>query len=73
MSVRVQREATLACEAGLYVCVGRKTGLLRVSRGCNLGIGVLPDSFNIARVFIGSGDLSRSELGAFAHQHGIHG
>jgi hypothetical protein len=42
-----------------------------VSGGRDLGIAMLPDSFNIARVFIGSGDLSRSELGAFAHQYGI--
>jgi hypothetical protein len=49
MSVRVRREATLAFEAGLYVCVGLLcvSGGSRVEgRGCGLGIGVLPDSFN---------------------------
>jgi hypothetical protein len=70
MSVRVRREATLAFEAGLYVC-GSETGLLCVSGGCGLGIGVLPESFNEARVFIGSGDLSQSVLCVFAQQDGM--
>ena len=66
MSVRVRRRATRAFEAGLDVCVtlcGSGTGLVceRRCEGCHLVSRLLPDSFNIAREFIRSGDDRRSD------------